>query len=90
MLRFIKFQAIINLMLTRNDLNQVREIVKEEIEQLPTKDEFFQMMDKVFGELRTIRDELKISRGRIDDHEERITSLENDSGRSQMLRDSEE
>ena len=81
-------------MLTKSDLDQIKEVINnrldEKIKHLPTKDEFFQTMDKVFGELQTIRDELKISHRRIDDHEERITDLENNSSRPQMVRDSED
>ena len=77
-------------MLNKQDLDQVREIVRKEVEHLPIKDDFFQMMDKIFGELQTIRDELKISHGRNDNHEEGITDLETNSGRPQLLRDSED
>ena len=67
-------------MLTKKDFDQIENIIEEKLEEkmkfLPTKDEFFKMMDKIMGELNTIRQELKISLHRVDDHKERITSLE--------------
>lgn len=42
--------------LTQHDLDQIeeltREIIKEEIKNLPTKEEFFSKMDEVMGELK--------------------------------------
>lgn len=70
-------------MLTKTDIDLIREIVKEEVNglksefsHLPTKDEFYQSMDKVMGELQTIREELTISYGQVSKHEERISDLE--------------
>ncbi len=57
--------------------------LKQKINLLPSKDEFFTAMDKLIGELQTIRDESIILNGRtsehtdmLENHEERITKLE--------------
>ena len=67
-------------MLTKPDLDQVREIVKEEVKgqtkHLPNKDEFYGAMDKISGELQGIREEIVGMKSTYDDHEERISSLE--------------
>lgn len=53
-------------MLTFSDEKRIREIVREEIRFLPTKDEFYTMMDKLFGELKAIREELAFHKVQID------------------------
>ena len=70
-------------MLNKQDIEIIEDIfdrklepMEEKISHLPTKDEFFQWMDKIMGELQEIREEIAISYGRIDDRENRITSLE--------------
>lgn len=67
-------------MLTRKDLDQVEEIVDkkldEKIKLLPSKDEFFEKMDEVVGELKTIREEGEVVSERVSNHEDRITVLE--------------
>lgn len=66
--------------LTQKDLGQfeqsTRQIVKEEIKHLPTKDDFYEKMDEVMGELKAIREEDEVQSGKLFDHEDRITSLE--------------
>jgi hypothetical protein len=51
-------------MLTKNDLDKIRKIVEKKFGGkmmfLPTKDEFYEKMDEVMGELKAIR-EIKIS-----------------------------
>lgn len=48
-------------MLTQTDFDEIEKIVDEKIGQktklLPTKDEFFEKMDEVMGELKGIREE---------------------------------
>ncbi|MFH1289443.1 MAG: hypothetical protein ABIH88_01855 [Patescibacteria group bacterium] len=48
--------------LTQKDFDQIEEIVEEKFDEkiklLPTKDEFFQKMDDVIGELKTIKSPL--------------------------------
>lgn len=70
-------------MLTKQDLNQIQKLIKDEIKYLPSKDEFYDKMDEVMGELKSIREELILITGRqaehsdqLDNHEERITKLE--------------
>ena len=48
----------------------------EKLKYLPSKDEFYEAMDKIMGELQKIRDEHAIQSYRVSDHEERITRLE--------------
>jgi len=67
--------------LNQKDLDQIekltREIVKEEIKNLPTKEEFFSKMDEVMGELKDMREEETILSSQVSDHETRIQNLEN-------------
>ena len=51
-------------------------VTKAEISHLPTKDEFYDKMDEVMGELKAIREENTSNSGRLDRHEGRITELE--------------
>lgn len=51
-------------------------VTKEDLKYLPTKDNFYEKMDEVMGELKAIREENAILNGRTSDHEERITKLE--------------
>lgn len=70
--------------LTQPDFDQietlVKEIVKEEINHLPTKDEFFGKMDEVVGELKSLREEVGVVTHQVSNHEDRITKLENAAG----------
>ena len=74
-------------MLTQNDIKIIREIVKKEIDEktrfIPTKEEFFSAMDKLMGELQSMREAFDLLTGRqsdmtdtLEDHEERIKKLE--------------
>lgn len=58
--------------LTQKDIEQIEEIVaetvREEIKHLPTKDEFFNKMDEVMGELQKIREETTVVNGRTSGH----------------------
>lgn len=67
-------------MLTQKDLDEIEKIVDdklgENLKLLPSKDEFFEEMDKVMKELETIRDEQTIIGHQVSNHENRITSLE--------------
>ena len=66
--------------LTQKDFDQIEEVtrgvVKEEIKNLPTKDEFFSKMDEVVGELKTTREEQTTLSHRVSNHEGRLKSLE--------------
>lgn len=57
-------------------ITDVEERLNEKLRLLPSKDEFFQKMDEVMGELETIREEQTIIGQQTTDHEERITTLE--------------
>ena len=66
--------------LTQKDFDQVEEltraIIREEIKNLPTKDEFFSKMDEVMGELKTIREEQTTLSYTVSNHENRLKNLE--------------
>lgn len=66
--------------LTQKDFDQIEEltrgIVKEEIKNLPTKEEFFSKMDEVMGELETVREEQTVLSGQVSNHENRLKSFE--------------
>lgn len=74
-------------MLTKNDLDKIRKIVEEKIDStinnLLTKDEFYEKMDEVMGELKAIREEQTVFSAKVsnhsdqlEDHEARIINLE--------------
>lgn len=78
--------------LTNNDLKLIKNVMKvtvdeeldikleeklnEKIGKLPTKDEFFEKMDEIVGELKTIREEQPLQSHRLSDHEDRIVEIE--------------
>lgn len=75
--------------LTNSDFKGIKEVVneaieendtlvrKEDVKHLPTKDEFYNKMDEVMGELKTIREEHAVLSGRVyDNHEPRIEKIE--------------
>ena len=73
---------------TNNDLNNLKKLIKvtidedetlvrkEDIKNLPTKDEFYEKMDEVVGELKAIREELPLISHRLSNHEDRIQRVE--------------
>jgi len=71
-------------MLTKKDFIAIEEIVDRKLEEkfeeklafLPTKDEFYTVMDKVMGELQAIRESNEMLNSRMGDHEDRICKLE--------------
>ena len=67
--------------LTQRDFDGIEKIVDERIEDrtrnLPTKDEFFEKMDEMMGELKTIREGQEILTHKVyRDHEPRISKVE--------------
>ena len=66
--------------LTKRDLDEIEGIVEEKIDEktknLPTKDEFYEKMDEVIGELKAMREEHTVLSSQVSDHEDRITKLE--------------
>lgn len=67
-------------MFTVKDLDEieklVRDIVKEEIKFLPTKDEFFDRMDKLMGEVKAMRESQEIHAGSHTEINNRLEKLE--------------
>lgn len=54
----------------------LEERLEEKIQNLPTKDEFFTTMDKVMGELQTMRGEFTVHQGQHSEINERFEKLE--------------
>lgn len=52
------------------------EEIKEKINLLPTKDEFFKQMSDVMGELKDIREEKTAQSHQLSNHNDRIETLE--------------
>lgn len=70
-------------MLTQKDFDEIEKIIDEKLEDklrlLPTKDDFFNKMDQIMGELDKIREEqtvISAYKDQLEDHETRITKLE--------------
>lgn len=70
-------------MLTQKNLDQIEKIVDEKTKHLPTKDEFYEKMDEVVGEVRAMREEQTLigqklldHSDQLESHEERISRLE--------------
>ena len=66
--------------LSMKDLDEIRdlvvEIVDEKIRSLPSKEEFFEWMDKLMKELKDIREEITVLSGHSSDFSDRIEKLE--------------
>lgn len=52
------------------------EKLDEKLKYLPSKDEFYTMMDQIMGELKAIREEHELMAYRVSDHSDRIEVLE--------------
>jgi len=71
-------------MLTQKDIDIIEEIIDEKLDNrfkeayglLPSKNEFFDQMSQIMGELKAIRDSQDIITGRVSNHEDRLTTLE--------------
>ncbi len=81
--------------LTNSDFKNIRMLVKttidedetlarkNDIKQLPTKDEFFGREDKIMGELKAVREEITMLSGlnrKVNDHDDRIEKVEKKLG----------
>ena len=53
---------------------------KEDLSHLPTKDEFYEKMDEVMGELKAGREKQAVLSHRVSDHEDRIERIESRMG----------
>jgi hypothetical protein len=75
--------------LTNQDLTQIETIVDKKLDEkleglatnadlkfLPTKDEFYEAMDQIMGELKAIREEQALLTGEVSDHDDRLELLE--------------
>ncbi len=52
---------------------------KSDISYLPTKDDFYNEMDKLMGELKTVREEITIlsdTKRQVNNHEEKLAKIE--------------
>jgi len=78
-------------MLTQKDVDEIRQIVREEIDEktkhLPTKDEFYTKMDELMGEVKAMREEQGVYAGQysnisdeLENHDTRIKKLEKHTG----------
>lgn len=67
-------------MLTQSDIEIIEGIIDgrigEKLKNMPTKDDFYKMMDKLFGEQETIRNEQTLSAHSQQDYEKRLEKLE--------------
>ncbi len=71
-------------MLTQKDFDQIEELLDEKLEEkfnsklkgLPTKDEFYEKMDEVMGELKAIREEQTAAFGIQSDHSDTLANHE--------------
>ena len=64
-------KALIEVTLDEKEL-----VTKSDISHLPTKDEFYNKMDEVMGELKTVREEQTLLSHRVSDHGDRIEKIE--------------
>lgn len=71
-----KIGKLVSTLFETQFTDRVREIVKEEVGFLPTKDEFYTKMDEVMGELQAIRDEHTAIGFRVSEHSDQIAALE--------------
>jgi len=89
MLRFMIFNG--RMILSDDDFKNLRDLIKaimdenetfarkEDIQNLPTKEEFFSKMDEVMGELKKVREETTILSDlhrKVNDNEFRIEKIE--------------
>jgi hypothetical protein len=55
-------------------------VTKSDISHLPTKDEFYEKMDEVMGELKTVREEQTLLSHQVSDHEDSIEKIKDHLG----------
>jgi predicted nuclease with TOPRIM domain len=67
-------------MLNQQDLDQIEKIIDEKLDEklklLPAKDELFERLDEIVGELKSVREEQAAMAGRLSNHEDRLEQLE--------------
>jgi hypothetical protein len=64
------------IQVTIEEATEKKLVTKEDISHLPTKDEFYEKMDEVMGELKTIREEQAVLGHQVADHDDRIEKVE--------------
>jgi hypothetical protein len=76
------FKALKDLMqVTIEEAIETKELVtKEDVNHLPTKDDFYTKMDEVMGELKTIREEQALQSQHLSDHDDRLEKIEDHLG----------
>jgi len=70
------FSKLRKIFATKFDLKDLEKNLKEQINGLPTKKEFYDKMDKLMAELIKGREEIELLPSKVSDHEERITKIE--------------
>lgn len=60
----------------RMDSKMTNFLTKDDLKYLLTKDEFYESMNQIIGELKAIRESQDILTGKSSDHEERLEGLE--------------
>jgi hypothetical protein len=55
-------------------------VTKSDISHLPTKDKFYEKMDEVMGELKTIREEQSVQNQHLSDYDDRSQKIEDHLG----------
>lgn len=67
-------------MLTQHDIEEIGRLIEEKsderIRYIPTKEEFFSRMDKLSGEIKTMREEFPLHAGSHDELSERDEKLD--------------
>lgn len=67
-------------MLTQNDIKEIDRIVGEKIDEktklLPTKDEYFEKMDTLSGQILKLQETMDLRDGQHDDITERLETIE--------------
>ncbi len=74
-------------MLTQKDIEEIERILDKKFDEkfkfLPTKDEFFDRMDKLSGEIKAMREESTIHTGshshitdQLENHDQRLSKVE--------------
>ena len=67
-------------MLTQKDLNEIEKLVDNKLDEklkfLPSKDEFYERMDKLIGEVKAMRETQEIHSGSHSDISDRLEKLE--------------
>ena len=63
-----------------NDLKAIKDLIEitvdEKLSHLPSKDEFYETMDNVMGELKAIREEVAVLGHQVADHSDRLERIE--------------